>query len=209
MFKNIENVYALLIGNSLESCRNDVKRMKILLEKCNYTVIQLTDTYPRDELLKFIKDHGSSLKTNDLFYFHYSGHGKITGQTINGKMEMVSGWMNPDGSLVHGWEINSILVNIPCQILLVSDSCHSEGFGNYCGDSPYVFIGSSSLIEISKEYSVKGEKTGILTCLLERIISRDSLSTIPTDELLKRAKFLFGRYCKNKPIIKFKNLKNE
>lgn len=207
MFKNVENIYALLIGNSLESCRNDVKRMKKLLNRYNYTVICSTDSYPEKELLKFLETYGDKLTANDLFYLHYSGHGKLTGQIINGKMEMVSGWVNPDQSLVYSWTINRILSDFPCQILLVSDSCHSGGNGDfYTGDSPYVFIGSSSLIEISKEYSARGEKTGILTPLLERILAGNSLNTTTTDELLKMARFFFKRCGKNKPVIKFKNL---
>jgi hypothetical protein len=102
---------------------------------------------------------------------YFSGHGKIIGKRIDNKMQMLSTWINHDGSYIDSYTIDKILSIITCQkIFLVSDSCHSGNFGNfYTGKTPLIFIGSSSIINTSTEYKKDSKNpAGILTYLFEK-----------------------------------------
>ncbi len=207
MFTNVRKIYALLIGNSLDSCRNDVKILDTLLQKHNCIIKSVYDGYPGRELINFLSIHKDNINKDDLFYFHYSGHGVIRGRIIDGKMKMISGWLNPDLSVTYSLDIDRILSSLSCNILLSSDSCHSGGFGDYyIGNSPYVFVGSSSLIELSSEYSIKKEKTGIIVCIIHYIFINKNIKTISRSDFLDVFKYFYMRYKNiNKPVIKFKN----
>ena len=203
---NFNKIYALIMGNFLKSCKEDVSRLKNFLDKYNSKVVTCTDCFPQKEILKFL--HENKISEKDLFLIHFSGHGKNIGRKINGKMQMLSTWVNPDESLVSSFNIDKILSNLECKILLTSDSCHSGKFGDFfTGKYPFIFIGSSSIIEISKEYNIGSkEKTGVLVCLLEFIF--DKLQNITFDELLKISKEFFKKNnIKKNPVIKIKNFK--
>jgi len=203
MLKDVKNVNALLMGNHMESCKEDVLRMTNLLNKFNVNIEKKFDCYPKKEILKFIKN--KKFQKTDLLYIQYSGHGEIVGRKINGKIEMVSCWVNPDGSKCSGDEIDFILSTLNCKIILVSDSCHSGNFGNfYKGNNPYLFIGSSSIINKSGEYLIGPSKVGILVSFFEYIFSQiqtiNDINFVFIEENIK--KFFIKNKIKIKPVIK-------
>lgn len=208
MFANVKNIYALLIGNSMDSCKEDVKLLKGLFKKHNCIIKSVFDGYPDVELINFIKIYSDKITKDDLFYFHYSGHGVLRGVIINGKLEMISGWSNPDLSITSSLIIDKILSGLYCNILLTSDSCSSGGFGDhYTGRSPYVFLGSSTFIESSTEYKIKKEKTGIIACIIQYIFINKNIKTVSRFDFSEAIKHFYTRYrIINKPVIKFKNI---
>ena len=111
MFSNVKRIFALLIGNHLESCREDVKRIKEILKiECHIVM----NCNPHEELLKFIN---RELLESDLLIIYYSGHGKFLGKNINGKMQILSTWLNGDMSKhIFSSDIEIILSNLKCQI---------------------------------------------------------------------------------------------
>ena len=165
------------MGNSLDSCRNDINTLKNIFNSDIENIIHsFTDCYPEKEIKIFLKEN--KIQEDDIVLVYFSGHGKLIGKRVKNKMEMVSTWVNPDGSYVYSFIIDYILSQISCKrIVLISDSCHSSGFGKYyTGKSPYIFIGSSSIISTSNEYNIpkgsqeyipnsKTQSLGILTYL--------------------------------------------
>lgn len=169
MFGQVENRYLLTMGNSLDSCKEDVKRIISLYATQCKKVAEKYECFPKYELLEFIKD--IIFESNDLLIIHFSGHGEYLGKRINGKMEMVSTWINPDGTHLCCDEVTDILSKLNCKILLISDSCHSGNFGKfYDGNNIFIFMGSSSILKITKDYTISSkEKAGILINILEKI----------------------------------------
>ena len=146
MFGKLKNKFGFLIGNHLESCKEDISRMTLFLEKRGFICEKFFDCYPEEELLKFINKN--NFNKNDLLYIHFSGHGKVIGKKINNKIEMISTWVNPDYTDCYSYNIDNILSSLNCKIILISDSCHSGNFGNFfIGNNSYLFIGSSSIVQ--------------------------------------------------------------
>lgn len=189
-------MHALLMGNELDSAKEDVYRMGKLLGSYTKNIKVCIDCYPLKELQSFCKQE---IKEKDLLIIYYSGHGQRLGKKIKGKMELISTWINPDGSYCYSDTIDKILSKINCQIILLSDSCYSGNFTNhYIGSFPLLFIGSSSVISISKEYNFKNKKTsGTLICLFEEF----SLTDICLFEEVP-IKFLKRNKIKIRPVIK-------
>ena len=95
MFSDVDKIFALSMGNHLESCREDVIRLEILCRKLNANYKSVLNCNPQKEILNFVANNHFSDK--DLLIIHYSGHGKLVGKnTINGKMEMISTWICSD-----------------------------------------------------------------------------------------------------------------
>lgn len=205
MFLGIKRVFALLIANHIESCKEDVKNMANLLKNINIKTKEEYDCNPQTVLLNFIK--GKDFCSDDLLIIHYSGHGRIVGRQINDKMEMISTWLSGDGkSNIFSNDIDFILSNVNCRILLISDSCHSGRFGDfYTGKFPYIFIGSSSITNLSKDYSFnKEKKTGILINLFEYILEKQDITELTFPLLQKYAIDFYQKYMiKTKPTLKY------
>jgi len=177
--------------------------LKSFLENYNSEITTSIECFPKEEIIKFIKN--KKLSEEDLLLIHFSGHGENIGRKINGKMEMLSSWVNPDDTLVSSFVIDQILSKINCKILLSSDSCHSGKFGDFfTGESPFLFLGSSSIINVSKEYNINSEKTtGILVCLIEQFFKN---ITIDFKDFVKMSNaFLSKNKIKIKPVFKRKN----
>lgn len=202
MFQNIKNFHALLMGNSLESCREDVRRMEKILKNMKIFPKICFDCYPQQEILNFLEK--TKIEENDLLLIQFSGHGKIVGKSINGKVEILSSWVNPDNKNCLSINIDKILSKVKCKIILISDSCHSGNFGNfYEGKYPFFFIGSSSIIRTSTEYNIKSnKKSGVLVAFFEYIFSK-----INSIEELKNFKELNGDMFKKECDLFFKKYK--
>lgn len=211
MFNNFDKIYALLIGNDLalnkslglDTCDEDIKRITNLLPK-NKTYLQIyRNCNPKDALNKFLESVGkANLISTDVLYIYYSGHGDVVGKKINGKIVLLSSWIY-EKIHIYSDEIDAILSTVPCKILLASDSCHSGEFGKfYTGKSSYLFIGSSSIVNKSKEsFKIKNlNPAGILTCLFENM----QLNPFDNPQEFEKAVYdFFTKYrIKILPIIK-------
>lgn len=163
MFKNNGKKYALLIGNTynntLTSCKKDIYILEKILKSENYTTRIVCDCYPEKEITKFIQN--IKLEKEDLLFIHFSGHGKLYGRKINelvrtkkdGKVRLYSSWVNPDNTLFCSCDMKKILscINIK-KIIIISDCCHSETFGDYDGTSEFLFIGTTNISGIARSY---------------------------------------------------------
>jgi hypothetical protein len=175
-------------------------------------------------VLAALKDFISSIPnlcSDDLLYIHYSGHGILVGKKINGKIEMISTWENDNDhnndknynkdeikKSTYSYEVDFLLSGLKCQIMLVSDSCHSEAFGKfYNGKSPFLFIGSSSIVNLSREYSINGKpNAGALTNFFEYCFDHKKLN-YNLDILKKELEGFFRKHgIKHKPIVKSYNI---
>lgn len=201
MFSNVKNIYGLLMANEILSAKEDVRIMQKILS--GNKIKLCFDCNPEKELLNFCNEN--KLETDDLLIIHYSGHGERKGKKINGKISIVSTWINPDDSHCYSFNIDYILSRLKCKIILLSDSCYSGNFGNfYYGKSLFLFIGSSSFIETSKEYNIEEMKTGILIHIFKEI--HENIKTIhilQIQEIIKRKINLYK--IKIKPVIKVIN----
>ena len=200
-------IYLLLMGNHMKSCKEDVYRINDIFSKYDNTrVVVSIDCYPEKELITFLNDY--EIKERDTFFIHYSGHGDVIGKRINEKMTLISTWINPDKTYVYSTTIDNILTSIKCnKIYLLSDSCHSGYFGNfYKGKTPLIFIGSSSIINVSNEYNNgNGKPVGILTHLLEKY-HKDILYSDPNN-IINLIKEIYRKYKITKsPVIKLLNM---
>lgn len=207
MLKHVDKIYVLLISNSVESCKEDVRRMKILLSKYTNKIKTYIDCDIEEKISNFCKS--IRFTKNNLLLIHYSGHGKMVGKKINNKMEMISTWINSDGSLTHSDNIINILTKVDCFKILISDSCHSGNFTNsYTAESPLLFIGSSSLINLTNEYNIfHNKKSGILVCLFEYFFNQISLKQLTLSNLNEMIKSFFTLYnVKASVIIKTFNI---
>jgi len=207
MFGNMLNKYALLMGNHLESCKEDVKRMDLLLSKNGFKCKNIFDCYPEKELISYLNKY--KFNKNDLLYIHFSGHGRLIGKKINNKMSMVSTWVNVDFTDCYSFNIDKILSSLNCNFMLISDSCHSGSFGDfYKGESPCLFISSSSVIQLSNEYKIGSNiNAGSVTCFFEFIFNNNILENINKNFLDERIKFFYKKYkIKTNPTIKYKNI---
>jgi len=204
LFNKIDTIHSLLIANTIESCKEDVKIMKSLFLNSKVCI----DCNTEKEVYNFCNN--KKFNKNDLLIIHYSGHGEKIGKKINGKMSIISTWINNDiinndVTQTHSDTIDSILSKLNCQILLISDSCYSGNFGNfYKGNSRLVYIGSSSINHISKEYIINfDKKTGVLACLFEEILKKYKLDEITVSEFINLSEKFFNKNrIKIKPIIK-------
>jgi hypothetical protein len=208
MFTGISQVHVLSMGNHLESCKEDVRKMEKIMNGMKIQCKTVYNCNPQNEIIKFSENKG--LKPNDLLIIHYSGHGRVVGRKIINKVEMISTWLCGDEK-IHNYsnDIDFILSKLNCRILLISDSCHSGKFGDfYSGKQPYLFIGSSSIINQSTDYSFSNEnKSGALVNLFEYILKRIEIKKL-TFHLLNEytQQFYKENNIKIKPVIKSKNI---
>ncbi|MBA3285327.1 MAG: hypothetical protein H0U27_09770 [Nitrosopumilus sp.] len=208
------------MANEIESAKQDIFRMSNILKHYTQNIYFCTDCYPLIELNKFTK---RKFVNEDLIIIQYSGHGKRIGKKINNKMELLSCWVNPDKSLLNNKQVDDILSKINCPIIFISDSCYSGNFTNYYkGNFPLLFIASSSIISISKEYNIRNfntkevqVKSGSIVGLLEEIFEIKSLDDILMNknqllelhDLLNNhlSNYLKKNNVKIKPVIKIYN----
>lgn len=212
MFVNVERIFVLLMGNELSSCKEDVTRIKALLEKYfSHLSLLITikiDIFPREEIINFITKLPADLNHRDLIYIHYSGHAISIGKKINNKVDIITAWKSPTGLLTYSNDIDTILSFLNCRILLISDSCYSGGFGKYFqGKNPFCFIGSSSLINLSREYSItNANKAGAIVNFLESCFSEYKLEEISISLLAKEINKFFKKYkIRHTPVIRYFN----
>jgi len=204
----------------------------ILKNDIELHIVKKFNVYVLDALKDFISSI-PNLCSDDLLYIHYSGHGILVGKKINGKIEMISTWENDNNDKsnnnhknynnyknyqkenkdeikksTYSYEVDFLLSGLKCQIMLVSDSCHSEAFGKfYNGKSPFLFIGSSSIVNLSREYSINGKpNAGALTNFFEYCFDHKKLN-YNLDILKKELEEFFRKYSiKHKPIVKSYNI---
>ena len=167
---NYKSKVALLMGNSLPGCREDVDRLERILQKYDFSVIKKIDCYPKNEILA-LKNMGKE----DLLYIHFSGHGQKRAICSEEKGEIVSAWLNPNGTVVTSYDIDKLISQINCRIILTTDCCNSERFGHfYTGKFPFLFIGTSQMNKISNSYFIGGKSpAGSLVCLYEYILEKN------------------------------------
>lgn len=204
---NSDKIYCLLMGNSLQSCKNDTIHMEKIFKCYNSDIEIFTDCFPKKQILDFL--NSKKITSKDILLIHFSGHGRLIYKNINNKLQPISNWVNPDNSLVYSYEIDHILSNLNCKIILISDSCHSEKFGElYYGKTPFLFIGSSKINDVSTEYSnFSKEKTGIIVCLLKYIHQNHSLNNLTYSKMMNLINNFFKKkYLKSKPVIKIVNM---
>ena len=206
MFKDVKKIYSLLIGNHLESCKKDVEIFEKILKKYNSFIKISFDCNPQNEIVDFLKN--KKLEKDDLLIIHYSGHGERIGKRINNKMEMISTWLNSDETHTYSFNIDKILSNLNCKIILSSDSCYSGNFGKfYNGNGPFIFIGSSNFFKESDEYKFEGKYSGALVNLFKYILSKKSLYELDEQNLKELTKNFYNiNKIRLKPVIVIKGL---
>jgi hypothetical protein len=156
MFKNNGKKYALLLGNTydntLKSCKSDIYILEKILKTENYIIKTVCDSYPEKEITDFIRD--IKLNEEDLLYVHFSGHGKLYGKKLDGKVRLISSWVNPDGTLFYSCDLKRIFDSLHIKrIILTCDCCHGETFGEFNGKSEFIFLGTSNISGIARSYS--------------------------------------------------------
>jgi len=165
-----ENKYALIMANELKGCQEDIRILNEILPKFNFIVTKKIICFPEIEIDNFLKNKNNG----ELIYIHYSGHGTKRGVKINNQYKILSSWINPDKSIVSSNKIDSILSKYNCKIILTTDCCHSETFGDYySGKFPFIFIGTSKLGMISKTYSLNCPLHGSLIYLFEFLLNNN------------------------------------
>jgi len=206
MFESQNIKYALIIGNSMKGCYEDIRRLKMILNNYNFIVKDCIDVNVKDEIMKFIDS--TQLKESDLFYIHFSGHGIRRGKTINNKCQIVSCWLNPDKTYVTSDEIDEILSKLPCSIILTSDSCHGGQIGMfYKGSSPFISISTSTIGTLSNAYKLNNDNSvecGLLVNIYEYLISNNM--SINVDNIIRVSKIFISKHSiKKLPKINVKN----
>jgi hypothetical protein len=206
MFQKLGKIFAISMGNHMNSCREDVKKMQSILAKLKINCIGIYDCNPQEEILKFTRN--IVFHTNDLLIVHYSGHGDVVGKKIKNKIELISTWKTAEMKNNYSVDIDNILSNLNCRVLLISDSCYSGRFGDfYTGKQRFLFIGSSTIANRSSEYLFKGEeKTGVLVNFFEYILSKEK----PKSLSIKIIKNHVEQFFKEKkiqisPTVKYLN----
>jgi len=205
MFKSDGKIFSLLIGNHLDSCKEDVKKMQNILKKYNSDIKTCLDCNPKKELLSYLKYR--NMQKNDIFILHFSGHGERIGRKIKNKVELVSTWLNIDKTYTYSFEICDILSRLNCKIFLFSDSCHSGNFSNfYNGNNPFIFIGSSKFVNKSDDYKFDNKYSGALVNLFEYFITKTDIYNLNINKL-KELTYEFYKInkIKIKPVIIYKN----
>ena len=205
MFNNFNKKYALILSNNLPGCVEDVKRLSSILKQYNFILISLIDSYPKNDIINFLNKN--KLNKDDLLYIHYSGHAEKRGIKIKDKCDILSCWINPNNSITSSYEIDALLSKINCNIILSSDCCYTETFGDYyIGENSFTFIGTSAIYEYSSSYSIDGKPmAGPLICLLENLLENNKDINIRN---LKNYKTFFkDNNIKQKLIIKQYNIK--
>ena len=191
-FNSYKKKYALLMCNDLKSCKKDVEKLEKMLT--GFAITKKIHCYPKEEIIKFL--HSIKITKDDLIYIHYSGHGVKRGKNINGNIKIVSSWINPNRTVATSDQIDSLLSSVRCNIILTTDCCHSESFGDlYSGTSPFIFIGTSLLGELSRSSITDG---GSLINTFEYLINNNieiTLNSVSTYHL---------QLFKKKLIIKVK-----
>jgi hypothetical protein len=204
MLGNYEKIFVISMGNHLQSCMEDVDRLRNLLNGDKVIFVSKFNCNPQEEILNFLKNNIISSK--DLLIVHYSGHGRLLGKIINGKMEMISTWLCGNmKSYNYSYDIDLILSNLTCKILLISDSCHSGRFGDFYTGNNLIFIGASSITNQSKEYSFNNKnKSGIIINILETI-NLDKLDPLTLQKHIQE--FCKKHNMKIQPV--FKEISND
>ena len=163
---------ALLMCNNMKSCEEDIVRLEKILADYNFEISKSIACYPKREIQNFLKKE--SLEQEDLLYIHYSGHGIKRGQKLNNEYKLVSAWINPNSSATCSIEIDKILSNLSCKIILTTDSCHSSTFGDSFirnSTNSLTFIGTSNINTKSKTYILNDEPAhGSLVYLFEHLL---------------------------------------
>lgn len=205
MFNRINKIYCLLMGNHLDSCKRDVILFKEIFKKYSTSIKLVIDCFPQKELQKYLLEKNFNI--NDLLIIFYSGHGQRIGKKINGKVEIISTWINPDGTYVYSYIVDKILSSLNTNIILISDSCYSGSFGHfYQGKGPFIFIGSSNTINRSDDYNFSGEPTGALVNLFEYILQKVKISDLNQEIVISLTQdFYKMKKIKIRPVLKFAN----
>jgi hypothetical protein len=211
MFERVNRIFCLSMGNHLESCKEDVRKMEKIMKSLKIPCISIYNCNPQIEIRAFLANR--VLGTNDLLIIHYSGHGKVVGRKIGEKVEMISTWLCHDEKINnYSNDVDYILSRLNCRIILISDSCHSGKFGDYyVGKAPYIFIGSSSIVGQSNEYSFPNSsdklKSGALVNLFEYILLKIDIKKLTFPLLTEYTQQFYKEHSiKVKPILKSKNL---
>jgi metacaspase-1 len=168
-----QNKKALLVGinykgtqNELNGCINDVNNIKEYLIKdqgfIEANIITLTDDNPnqqptRDNIVRFLTIGVNQMKSGDLFYFHYSGHGAYiknnNGTEPDGFDETIIPVDFMTAGQIRDDILRNIINNVPegAKFVAVMDSCHSEG----TFDLRYVYD------PITRALAIKKNKKGL------------------------------------------------
>lgn len=112
----------------LIACEFDANDMSLIAKSKGFNAtILLRNEATRNKVISNIKNAASTLKSGDIFFLSYSGHG---GQTPDMNSEEIDGmdesWCLFDGQLIDD-ELDNLwsLFSQNVRILVVSDSCHS------------------------------------------------------------------------------------
>lgn len=142
-----KDVYAVLAGIEdypgtscdLNYCVDDVNDIKSSLQSSsswsNAKIVTLTNSNATKENIKnAIQEASSSLKSNGLFVFFYSGHGSNSQDTGSGYIVNYDG-VSTDGygitsKMISETELEGYLNNLPSTIkkVILIDACHSGSF---------------------------------------------------------------------------------
>lgn len=118
---------ALLIGNSdyryendLPNHKYDVKSMKALLGTTLKTKYKVTDKYDctASDMLSAIRSAFSGATEKDVSLFYFAGHGMQNSGAIEGT----------DGYCIYPDELRDALLEIPGQVIVLLECCHSGAY---------------------------------------------------------------------------------
>lgn len=112
----------------LNACENDARDMQLIAKSQNFkTSLLLREKATRLNILKSINQAANKLKSGDIFYISYSGHGgqlpDFNNDEPDGKDET---WCLYDGQLVDD-ELKEMWTKfeLGVRVFVTSDSCHS------------------------------------------------------------------------------------
>lgn len=198
----------------MKDCYEDISRIEKILEKeKEKEIYKYINISPKDAIIKTFEkiEEEKKLKDGDLLYIHYSGHGVKRGMKVNGKVEILSCWMDDKYKVFSSYDLFLLLNDILeirkkfINLIISSDSCHSGEIDKYlenCKYLRYTFIGTSSLSLITlPNKDIQGNVKGVIVSIFEKL--REENKEINTLNLSEISERLFkSREIKNKLIIR-------
>lgn len=214
MFKTEGVKKAILIGNTYNRIKinrnpipseGDLVIMEGILKKIGFNMIEKeVDSFPKIAIEKFLRD----AKDGDLLFIFFSGHGgELVGAPKYPGTDLLSSWINPDGSYFLSYELDTVLSEFSknCKIILCSDTCYAGKFmDHYKGKNKIYYIGASKFNPTGSYLLEEGEtKTGALALLFKYMFNDKTdieFNDIEhsTRDFRKKKRFLQGLTLKEK-----------
>jgi|GEM_PF-2271469 len=190
--------YAVVVGNNaypgspLRACRNDAQAIGRALQDVGFTVTFLEDA-TRQSIANTLSSMTSKLRSEDVFFFYFSGHGS----QAEGENFLIP--VDYDGDSVESLRLNSISANEIQRLsqrarirILVLDACRTNPYARSRagGDGLALMEARGTLIafatganQVARDGSSEGN--GLFTAALLEALKMPGLTV---DEVFKRAR---------------------